>query len=195
MRAMQRLMLGLMMLFVLAQAQAQNKSYEFTLEGADGQVVTQKDFADQFLLVVFGFTFCPDVCPTTLFELKDVMATLEQPERLQPLFITIDPIRDDAQRLNQYVQFFDKRIIGLTGSLEAIDAVVKQFNASYGYRYEGKKVTPPDLPEGYIVYHSTYIYLLAPKTRDLVDVFDYQTGSELLTQRIAQAMQAYETNH
>lgn len=169
------------------------EGYHFSLQGPQGQTITEADFADKYLLVVFGFTSCPDVCPTTLFELKEVLANMIQPEQIQPLFITIDPLRDDPQRLNQYVGFFDSRIIGLSGPLADIDAVTKQFNASYGYQFEGKQVSPPNLPVGYITYHSTLLYLLSPTSkRELVDVYDYQTGAENLRYGIEKAIKAYQ---
>lgn len=172
------------------------EQYHFSLEGPNGQTITESNFSDKYLLVIFGFTSCPDVCPTTLLELKDVLAAMKNPEDIQPIFITIDPMRDNPKRLNQYVGFFDSRIIGLSGPLEKIDAITKQFNASYGYQFEGKTVTPPNLPVGYIPFHSTQLYLLSPgHKRTLVDVYDYQTGAKNLQRGIEEAIQHHRAHH
>ncbi|MFC2279269.1 MAG: SCO family protein, partial [Cardiobacterium hominis] len=135
----------------------------------------------------FGFTSCPDVCPTTLYEFAQMLKIVKAPEKIQPVFISIDPLRDNSERLNQYTGYFDKRIVGLTGSMADIEATAKRYSASFGYRHNGKKVVPPDLPEGYTVYHSTMIYLLSPE-RELIDAFDYQSGAEKLARDIDKAI-------
>lgn len=164
-------------------------SYEYALVNADGQTLTQKDFPEQYQLIAFGFTHCPDVCPTTLYDFKQVLAQIEKPERLQPIFITIDPRRDTSEVLAKYTSFFDKRILALVGSREAIDQTVENFNASYGYQLDGKKIDPDNLPEGsgYVVFHSTLIYLLDRKGK-LLDVFDYQSGAKQLVAGIEKAI-------
>lgn len=173
----------------LAHAHAAD-TYHFKLQGADGKTYTETSFPNQYTLLAFGFTHCPDVCPTTLYDMKQMLAKIDHPERIQPVFITIDPDRDTAELLSKYTGYFDPRILGLTGSREAIDAAVANFNASYGYQLDGKKLNPDELPEtGYIVYHSTYIYLLDDQG-NLVDVFDYQSGADNLTTGIEAAIKA-----
>lgn len=164
-------------------------SYEYALVNADGQTLTQKDFPEQYQLIAFGFTHCPDVCPTTLYDFKQVLAQIEKPERLQPIFITIDPKRDTPEILGKYTGYFDKRILALGGSRDAIDQTVANFNATYGYQIDGKKVDPDHLPDGgsYVVFHSTLIYLLDTKGK-LLDVFDYQSGAKELTAGIEKAI-------
>ncbi|MDO4643248.1 MAG: SCO family protein [Cardiobacteriaceae bacterium] len=171
----------------LSLATPTTETYHFTLTGPENKPVSDTDFSDKYLLIAFGFTSCPDVCPTTLYEFAQMLKIIKTPEKLQPIFITIDPLRDDPNRLNQYTNFFDKRIIGLTGDMSMIENTAKRFNATFGYRYQGKKVTPPDLPVGYTVYHSTMIYLLSP-TRELIDAFDYQSGAEKLAHDIEKAI-------
>lgn len=168
-------------------------SYEYDLLDAQGARKTQADFPEQYQLIAFGFTHCPDVCPTTLYDFKQVLAQMEKPERLQPIFITIDPKRDTAEVLGKYTGFFDKRILALVGSREAIDQTVKNFNASYGYQLDGKKIDPDNLPEGsgYVVYHSTLIYLLDREGK-LLDVFDYQSGAKQLVAGIEKAIAGAE---
>ena len=164
-------------------------TYHFALTGPEDKPVTDADapFADKYLLVAFGFTSCPDVCPTTLYEFSEMLKKVKDPDALQPVFISIDPLRDNAKLLNQYTNYFSPRIIGLTGDMPTIEATAKRFNATFGYRFKGKKVTPPDLPEGYTVYHSTMIYLLSPK-REMIDVFDYQSGADKLARDIDKAI-------
>ena len=167
----------------------QPENYHLALVGPDGKTATDADapFKDKYLLVAFGFTSCPDVCPTTLYEFAQMLKIVKTPEQIQPVFISIDPLRDDPERLNQYTGFFDKRIVGLTGNMDDIEATAKRYGASFGYRHKGKKVVPPDLPNGYTVYHSTIIYLLSPK-RELIDAFDYQSGAEKLARDIEKAI-------
>ena len=164
-------------------------TYHFALTGPEDKPVTDADapFADKYLLVAFGFTSCPDVCPTTLYEFGEMLKKVKEPDVIQPVFISIDPLRDNSKVLNQYTNYFSPRIIGLTGDMPTIEATAKRFNATFGYRFQGKKVTPPDLPEGYTVYHSTMIYLLSPK-REMIDVFDYQSGAEKLARDIEKAI-------
>ena len=167
----------------------QPQGYHFALTGPGDQPVTDASapFKDKYLLVAFGFTSCPDVCPTTLYEFGEMLKKVKEPDVIQPVFISIDPLRDNSKVLNQYTNYFSPRIIGLTGDMPTIEATAKRFNASFGYRHQGKKVTPPDLPEGYTVYHSTMIYLLSPK-REMIDVFDYQSGAEKLARDIEKAI-------
>ena len=169
--------------------QPQPEGYHFALTGPGNQAVTDasEPFKDKYLLVAFGFTSCPDVCPTTLYEFAQMLKIVKAPEKIQPVFISIDPLRDDSERLNQYTGYFDKRIIGLTGAMADIEATAKRYSATFGYRHNGKKVVPPDLPEGYTVYHSTMIYLLSPE-RELIDAFDYQSGAEKLARDIDKAI-------
>lgn len=163
---------------------------QFSLAGPDNKVYKAEDFKDKYLLIAVGFTSCPDICPTTLLEFREALKILGPlTERLQPLFITIDPLRDDPERLNQYTHYFDPRIMGLRGDLEETADVAKQLKAKYGYLYENKEVYPPDLPHGYTVYHSTYIYLFSPELK-LVDVFNYNQGGQALADGIKPYLEA-----
>ncbi|UJF24540.1 SCO family protein [Suttonella sp. R2A3] len=182
-----RITLALSLIIGIAHA---DSDYQFELVGPDEQIITETSFPDHYILLAFGFTNCPDVCPTTLYDMKQMLAKINNPDNIQPIFITIDPKRDDVPRLNEYVDYFDPRIIGLGGTREAIDAAVESFSASYGYQLDGKKLNPDELPDGaYTVYHSTYIYLL-DNQGNLLDVFDYQSGADNLTQGIEAAVSA-----
>jgi len=125
----------------------------FTLTDQAGNVRTDKDFRGKLMLVYFGFTFCPDVCPTDLQAMALAVDKLGQDgDDLQPIFITVDPERDTAAHLADYVPLFHKRLIGLTGSAEAIQKVADAYKVYYA------KVPLKDAD--YTVDHTAYIYLM-----------------------------------
>ena len=130
----------------------------FTLLDSDGATVTDADFATSYLLVSFGFTSCPDVCPTALQSIGQAMDLLgDDAVRVQPLFITLDPERDTPDVVGEYAEAFHPRLIGLTGSAEQIA------DAAGAYRvYYAKVPTPDDDAAGYTVDHSAFVYLMAP---------------------------------
>ncbi|MBI1238898.1 MAG: redoxin domain-containing protein [Alphaproteobacteria bacterium] len=126
----------------------------FTLVGGDGLTVTDADFRGRFMLVFFGFTHCPDVCPTALEEMGRTLETLgEDSKRVTPVFISVDPERDTPDMVQDYVAFFDTRIVGLTGSDAQIDAVAK------AYKVYHEKV---EIEGGYTVDHTALTYLMGP---------------------------------
>ncbi|MEH0073752.1 SCO family protein [Pannonibacter sp. Pt2] len=130
----------------------------FTLVRADGTTVTDKDFAGKPLAIFFGFTFCPDVCPTTLSDLQGWIEQLgPDADRMNYAFVSVDPERDTPEVIGDYVAAFDPRITPLTGSREQIDAVIK------AYRVYAKKV-PLD-GGGYTMDHSAMIYLMDGSNR------------------------------
>ena len=105
---------------------------KFELVDHYGQVRHLEDFRDKVTVMFFGFTHCPDVCPTTLAEQAEVLKQLgDSAKRVQMLFVTVDPERDTPEVLAGYVTAFNPGIIGLTGSLEQIDAVAREFNIFY----------------------------------------------------------------
>ena len=140
----------------------------FELQGPDGRVVTDADVKGQPFLVYFGYTNCPDVCPTTLAEISDVLARLPG-KPIRALFITIDPERDTAQSLKDYVASFDPRIIGLSGDRAAIDKVEK------AYRVYARK-GPPE-KGGYAMDHSSIVYLMDAQGR-FVEAFNLERKPE-----------------
>ena len=130
----------------------------FTLVDQDGRTVTEKEMAGRPHLVFFGFTHCPDVCPTTLFQISEVFkATGDQGRNLRALFITVDPERDRPEVLKEYLSSFDDRIIGLTGDRVAVDAAVK------AYRAYARKV--PTTDGDYTMEHTSYVYLMDRRNR------------------------------
>jgi protein SCO1 len=129
----------------------------YLLQDPRGRSVTNEDFRGRFQLISFGYTYCPDVCPTTLVEMAAILKQLdEQAERVQPIFITVDPERDTGKVLQTYTEFFDPRILGLTGS----PALVRRAADNFKIRYA--KVREPG-NENYAVDHSAGMILLGPE--------------------------------
>ena len=113
-------------------------------------------YEDKVLLVFFGYTHCPDVCPTTVLDMARVMKGLgDQSENVLPIFISVDYDRDDYNKVRDYVDFFDRRIAALTSDKKNIDMLTKYFKTKYEF------VDPKD--KGYIVEHSSNIYVLDKK--------------------------------
>jgi cytochrome oxidase Cu insertion factor (SCO1/SenC/PrrC family) len=128
----------------------------FTLTDTSGHSVTDATYRGRWMLVYFGYTFCPDVCPT---ELQAVSAALDalgpDAAKVTPLFITVDPERDTVAALADYVKLFDERLIGLTGTPEQIAAVARAYRVYYA------KATPKD-SSSYLMDHSSFLYLMGP---------------------------------
>ncbi len=125
----------------------------FRLEDQNGQMVTEADMKGHPFLVFFGFTHCPDICPTTLFEMSEVMKALgPDADRTGALFITVDPERDTPAAIKDYLSNFDPHLRGLTGDKASIDAAIK------AYRVYAKKVP---LENGdYTMDHTAVVYLM-----------------------------------
>jgi protein SCO1 len=105
---------------------------DFTLSRHDGRNFSLSDAGGKVVLMLFGFTHCPDVCPDTLAKVNVVMKKLgSRADQVQPLFITVDPQRDTPEKLAAYVRHFDQRLLGLTGTQQQIDAVVKKYRVQY----------------------------------------------------------------
>lgn len=104
---------------------------DFELTSHQGKPFKLSDIHGKAGILFFGFTHCPDVCPNTLLEIQRLIVALEdQAEKIEVLFISVDPKRDTPKKLDSYVKYFNKNIIGLTGSEEQIAQVLKQYNAS-----------------------------------------------------------------
>jgi protein SCO1/2 len=131
---------------------------EFSLVDQTGKPVTNRDYEGKWQLVFFGYTYCPDICPTTLNDVALVLDDLgDEADELQPLFITVDPERDTPEVMAEYVSNFDPRIVGLTGSSEQIKQAAQAFRAYYA------KVEPNGASDGYTMDHSAFIYLMSPE--------------------------------
>jgi protein SCO1/2 len=138
----------------------------FSLTTGDGKTLTDKDLRGAPFLVFFGFTHCPDICPTKLFEISETLrAAGSKGEKLRALFISVDPERDTPEVLKSYLGSFDPRIVGLTGDRAAIDATVK------AYRAYSKKVPLKD--GDYTMDHTALVYLM-DKTGGFVGAFNIE---------------------
>jgi protein SCO1/2 len=125
----------------------------FKLTDQDGKLITDQDMKGKPLLVFFGYTHCPDICPTTLFELSEVLHAMgKDADGVNALFITVDPDRDTAAVMKDYLSSFDPHLRGATGSQQQIDAVEKE------YRVYAKKV--PTKNGDYSMDHSAVVYLM-----------------------------------
>jgi protein SCO1/2 len=125
----------------------------FSLLDQDGRTVTDQDLRGRPFLVFFGFTHCPDVCPTALFEISEVLGKLgSDAQRVSALFVTVDPERDTPAQMKDYLSSFNPRLVGLTGDPVAIAAVAKE------YRVYVKKV-PLDHGD-YTMDHTALVYLM-----------------------------------
>lgn len=150
--------------------------------------VTEKSWQGKYLLMAVGYTGCPDICPTTLLDIRQALHALDktpaEAAKVQPLFVTIDPESDSLADITRYTAYFDPRIIGLRAdNFTLLDDVVEQLHADYGYYLNDKPVSPPNLPQGYTVMHSTYIYLYSPDAK-LLDTFPYNMPGAELAKRI-----------
>ncbi|XP_047431726.1 protein SCO2 homolog, mitochondrial [Mugil cephalus] len=151
----------------------------FSLLDHRGQRRTKQDFLGSWVLLYFGFTHCPDICPDELDKLSAVVAALDQDPalpRVQPLFITVDPERDDVPALARYVQDFHPRLIGLTGTAEEVKEAGRDYRV---YASPG----PKDEDGDYIVDHTILIYLLSPDGLFL-DYYNRMKTQDQITQSV-----------
>jgi cytochrome oxidase Cu insertion factor (SCO1/SenC/PrrC family) len=155
----------------------------FTLTDQNGKRVTDQDFRGKYMLIFFGFTFCPDVCPS---ELQVMSAALDQmgseADKIQPVFITIDPARDTPEAMKVYVSNFHPRLIGLSGSEADIAAVAKAYRVYYA------KAKGTENQTDYLMDHSTILYLIGPDGK-FVKHFTYGTEAKGLAEALRQAIQ------
>jgi cytochrome oxidase Cu insertion factor (SCO1/SenC/PrrC family) len=130
----------------------------FTLTDQHGNQVTEADFEGRFMLIYFGYTYCPDFCPMSLSTMVQALDLLtpEEAGQVVPILITIDPARDTVAQLADYVPLFSPRLVGLTGSEDQVTAAAKE------YRVYFNKVAQDD-PDAYLMDHSTFIYLMGPE--------------------------------
>jgi protein SCO1/2 len=137
----------------------------FTLTDQDGRQVSDAAFAGKYRIVYFGYTYCPDVCPVDVQNISAGLKAFEAKDaargrRVVPVFITVDPERDTQAVLKQYVSAFHPRLVGLTGSAEAIGKVAKSYAI-----YHAKRQTPGH--DGYLVDHSRQAYLMDPEGKPM----------------------------
>jgi cytochrome oxidase Cu insertion factor (SCO1/SenC/PrrC family) len=144
----------------------------FTLIDQNGARRTDADFRGQFMLVYFGFTYCPDVCPTDLQQMGLAVERLGPAgDAVQPIFITVDPERDTPEHLKDYVVMFHPRFVGLTGDADAIKEAARVYRTYYAKVDIGKS--------NYTVDHSAFIYLIG-RNGEYLGFFPPGTSAELL---------------
>jgi len=153
----------------------------FNLIDQNGKAVTDQDFKGKYMLIYFGYTFCPDVCPTTLSTMGDAlnMLTPEQMAKVVPIFITIDPERDTPELLASYVHNFHEKMLGLTGPLAEIKKVAKAYKVYFGKANE-------DDPDGnYTMDHGSTTYFMGPDGTYAAH-FSHGISSQIMAKKMAE---------
>jgi protein SCO1/2 len=146
----------------------------FQLTASDGSTITDRTYRGKIVLIYFGYTYCPDACPTTLNAVAGALAELGPiAEHVQPLFITIDPQRDTREVLADYVKSFDSRIVGLTGTPAELAAAAK----SYGVYYAQYRTA--DAPNGYLMDHTSVVYVMNEEGRFVASFTQETTASQM----------------
>ena len=150
----------------------------FSLVGADGKPVTDRDFRGRYMLIFFGFTHCPDICPAELQVIAQALEQLgDKAKKVVPIFITLDPERDTPEAMANYVKSFGPNFVGLTGSPEAIAAAAKAYRVAYS------KVENKDSAGDYSVDHSALAYLMDPEGR-YVTHFSYGLSTDQMAEKL-----------
>ncbi len=132
-------------------------AYDFELKNTEGKKVKLSDFKGKIVLIFFGYTHCPDICPTALNKLAKIYEGLgKDREKVKVIFITVDPERDKPEVIREYLDFFNKDFIGLYGSVDEIKKVAKEYMVFFRKADEGSKA-------GYLVDHTDAIFLIDQK--------------------------------
>jgi len=158
----------------------------FTLVDDTGAAVSQKTLAGKPYAMYFGYTYCPDVCPTTLVDLSRWIKKLgPDAEKLNYVFVTIDPGRDTPKLMHMYLSTFDKHIRGFTGTPEQVAKIANE------YRVYHKKIPTDD--SGYVMDHSTFIYLMSADGK-FVGIIAYREGDVSAVAKLQNLMAATPTS-
>ncbi len=156
----------------------------FNLIDQDGQPRSEKDWPGKYKLVYFGFTYCPAICPTELSKMAEAVLALTPVDRskLQPVFISVDPERDTPEVLKNYVALFMPELVGLTGSLEQVEAAKK------AYKVYAAKVPDEDGKGGYTMDHSSLIYLINPEGQ-AIGMFKASDSAKVVEERLRSVLE------
>jgi len=158
----------------------------FTLVNQDGETVTDADFRGKAMLIYFGFTYCPDICPASLQVMDAALDRLPEDQRsaFQPILISVDPERDTPESLAEYVasDAFPDGLVGLTGSPEQVRAAARAYRVFYS------RVEDDGVSSTYTVDHSSLIYLMGPDG-EFVDVFPHATPPDAIAARLQRFLQ------
>lgn len=154
----------------------------FSLTDQNGRRVTDADFRGKYMLILFGFTYCPDICPSGLQVMSAALDQLgPKGDKVVPIFISVDHERDTPEQLKMYLDSFHKRMVGLTGSAEEIAAAAKAYRVYY------KKVTDEKSTAGFTYDHSALMYLMGPDGK-YVTHFSHAAGPDAIAQRLAKIL-------
>ena len=130
---------------------------DFALTDASGKTITEQDFHGRYMLVYFGYTHCPDICPTSLLLMQNALSHVGAlAQKVQPIFITVDPARDTPKVTGEYASHFGKQVLGLSGTDAQIQSAADHYKVYYS------KVVDKGSALGYMVDHSGFIYLMGP---------------------------------
>jgi protein SCO1/2 len=155
----------------------------FTLVDQNGKQVTDKDFRGRYMLVFFGYTHCPDVCPAELQVMSQALDDLgPKASEIVPIFISLDPERDTPEVIGAYVKNFGPNFVGLTGSTEQVAQASKTYRVSYSKFYPNGQASKND----YSVDHSTFLYFMG-KNGEYVTHFNFGTAPE----KVAETLRSY----
>jgi cytochrome oxidase Cu insertion factor (SCO1/SenC/PrrC family) len=164
-------------------AGAEQLNAAFALTDQDGKSVTNADYANAYKLVYFGFTSCPSICPTELQKISRALNDLgAEADNIQPIFITVDPERDNVETMKNYVPQFHPKLVGLTGNREAIDETIKN------YKIYAAKAQDPSLSE-YTMDHSSFIYFMTPDDK-LITLYRTEDTAEAIAADIRKRLAA-----
>lgn len=165
------------------QAMRVNVGGPFSLIDHTGKQVTEKDFAGGYMLVYFGYTFCPDVCPTSLSIMADALEQLDADElaKVTPIFISVDTDRDTPEVLASYVPHFHEKLVGMTGSADDVKAAARAYKAFYA------KVNADDPDGNYTMDHSSITYLMGPDG-EYVAHFSHGTEADAMAKRLKELL-------
>ncbi len=129
---------------------------EFTLTDQEGAKVSLSDFKDKVVLLFFGYTYCPDICPMTMSAMNNIVDQLgDQADQVQVVFVTVDPQRDTVKKLKSYITYYNENFIGLTGTPQEIDKVADDYNIFYSKE-------EVESSSGYLMGHNSSVLLITP---------------------------------
>ena len=154
----------------------------FQLVNQDGKIVTEADFIGKYMLVYFGYTYCPDVCPTSLTVIEEALDMLgDEASQITPIFITVYPERDNPEAMKLYVEHFHPRQVGLTGSVEQVKAVAKAYKAYFSKSGDGYD------DDDYLIDHSSITYLMAPNGK-FITHFSHGVEAQSMAEKISEIL-------
>jgi len=172
----------------------------FTAQGSTGQRISLADFRGKLVLLFFGYTNCPDICPTTFSLIKHVMLSIgKTADQVQVLFVTVDPESDTPEHLREYLNYFHPNFIGVSGSRAEIDHILTSFKARYERKLDQQVTTQYNrfkshVEDFYIYSHSQQIYLLDHQGRTRA-LFYIGTSPEVMRNNILQLIAEQEAGH